>query len=169
MKAFLEIKNCKIVVADIKAIQSMGARRQESLQIYRSINIDRKYERKGNSLAVQWLGLRASTAGGMESIPCQGTKILHATWQGQKKKKEEKESCVTSVSMHPFAEPLICQMGVIQYRGNGSVSRAQLYQQFCSLTSVICIFKICVKCEGGAQYWLLTFADLVVFLYVLET
>ena len=31
----------------------------------------------GNSLAVQWLRLRASTAGGMGSIPGRGIKILH--------------------------------------------------------------------------------------------
>ena len=32
----------------------------------------------GPSLAVQWLGLRASTAGGTGLIPGQGTKIPHA-------------------------------------------------------------------------------------------
>ena len=42
----------------------------------------------GNSLAVQWLGLHASTAGGMRSIPGQGTKILQAVRCGQKKKKK---------------------------------------------------------------------------------
>ena len=31
-----------------------------------------------NSLAIQWLGLCASIAGGMGSIPGQGTKILQA-------------------------------------------------------------------------------------------
>ena len=31
-----------------------------------------------NSLTVQWLGLHTSTAGGMGSIPCRGTKIPHA-------------------------------------------------------------------------------------------
>ena len=36
-----------------------------------------------NSLAVQWLGLCASTAEGRDSIPSQGTKILHATKCGQ--------------------------------------------------------------------------------------
>ena len=35
---------------------------------------------------VQWLGLRASTAGGMGSIPGQGTKIPHAAQQSKKKK-----------------------------------------------------------------------------------
>ena len=40
----------------------------------------------GTSLAVQWLGLRASTAGGTGSIPGQGTKIPHAVWCSQKKK-----------------------------------------------------------------------------------
>ena len=36
------------------------------------------------NLVVQWLGLQASTAGGMSSIPGQGTKILQATRCGQK-------------------------------------------------------------------------------------
>ena len=34
------------------------------------------------SLAVQWLGLCASTAGGMDSITGQGTKMLPASWHG---------------------------------------------------------------------------------------
>ena len=37
---------------------------------------------------VQWLGLCASSAGGMGSIPGWGTKIPHATWHGQKTKKQ---------------------------------------------------------------------------------
>ena len=41
----------------------------------------------GNSLAVQWLGLCTSTAGGMGLIPGWGNKILPATWHGQEKKK----------------------------------------------------------------------------------
>ena len=47
-----------------------------------------------NSLAVQWLGLRASTAGGTGSIPGRGTKILHAAQYGQKKKKKKKEKFI---------------------------------------------------------------------------
>ena len=39
-----------------------------------------------NSLSVQWLGLHAPTAGGMGSIPGQGTKILQAVQHGQKNK-----------------------------------------------------------------------------------
>ena len=39
----------------------------------------------GNSLAVQWLGPWASTAGGMGSIPGRGTKIPHAARRSQKK------------------------------------------------------------------------------------
>ena len=39
---------------------------------------------KGTSLVVQWLGIHASNAGGMDWIPGQGTKIPHATWHGQK-------------------------------------------------------------------------------------
>ena len=42
----------------------------------------------GNSLVVWWLGLRVSTAGGMGSIPCPGSKISHVTWHGQKGNKE---------------------------------------------------------------------------------
>ena len=42
----------------------------------------------GNSLVVQWLGLRTFTAGGMGSMPGQGAKIPHATHGGQKKKKK---------------------------------------------------------------------------------
>ena len=38
----------------------------------------------GNSLAVQWLGLHASTAGGMGSIPGHGTKILQVVQYGKK-------------------------------------------------------------------------------------
>ena len=40
----------------------------------------------GTSLAVQWLGLRASTAGSVGLIPGQETKTPHAVWCDQKKK-----------------------------------------------------------------------------------
>ena len=42
----------------------------------------------GISLAVQWLTLHASTAGGVGSIPGQGTKIPHALWHGQNDSKK---------------------------------------------------------------------------------
>ena len=42
----------------------------------------------GTSLAVQWLRLCTSTAGGTGSIPGQGTKIPHAMQCNQKKKKK---------------------------------------------------------------------------------
>ena len=35
---------------------------------------------KGSSLAVQWFGLRDSTAGGMGLSPSWGNKIPHAAW-----------------------------------------------------------------------------------------
>ena len=41
-------------------------------------------------MAVQWLRLCAPTAGGMDSIPGQGTKISQAVWHGQRKKRERK-------------------------------------------------------------------------------
>ena len=43
-----------------------------------------QYPMIGTSLAVQWLKLCASIAGGMGSISGWGTKILHAAWRGQK-------------------------------------------------------------------------------------
>ena len=45
----------------------------------------------GNSLAVQWLGLRASTAGGMGLIPGLGINIPHATRPKNKNKNKKKE------------------------------------------------------------------------------
>ena len=48
----------------------------------------------GTSLAVQWLRLRASNAGGAGSIPGWGTEILHAVRCSQKKKRKEKEKIV---------------------------------------------------------------------------
>ena len=48
----------------------------------------------GNSLAVQWLGPCAFTAGGPGSIPGQATKILQAAWCGQKKQKQKQKSWV---------------------------------------------------------------------------
>ena len=47
--------------------------------------------RGGTSLVVQWLGLRASTAGGMGLIPGQGTKIPYAGCSTAKKKKKKNE------------------------------------------------------------------------------
>ena len=44
-----------------------------------------KYETVGTSLAVQWLGLRASTVGGVGLIPSWGTKTPHAMRCGQNK------------------------------------------------------------------------------------
>ena len=41
-----------------------------------------------NSLAVQWLGLRAFTAQGLGSTPCQGTKIPQSRVARPKKKKK---------------------------------------------------------------------------------
>ena len=66
-------------------IQVQGA---EELMKKESFN---QKETLGNSLAVQWLGLHASTAGGKGLIPGRGTKISQATWHGQKKPLNEKK------------------------------------------------------------------------------
>ena len=49
----------------------------------------------GTSLVVQWLRLHASNAGGMGSIPGQGTKIPQAMQCGQKIKERKKENQAT--------------------------------------------------------------------------
>ena len=46
----------------------------------------------GTSLVAQWLGFHASTEGGPSLIPGRGTKIPHAEWCSQKKKRKYKEN-----------------------------------------------------------------------------
>ena len=46
-------------------------------------------QKKRNSLAVQWLGLRAFTAEGPDSIPGRGTKIPQALRCGQTKQNKQ--------------------------------------------------------------------------------
>ena len=46
---------------------------------------------------VQWLRFSAPNAGGMGSIPDQGTKILHAKWCSQFKKKKTKKRIQTGI------------------------------------------------------------------------
>ena len=41
------------------------------------------------SLAIQWLGHQAPNTGDTVSIPGQGTKIPHAAWHSQRKKKKK--------------------------------------------------------------------------------
>ena len=41
------------------------------------------------SLAIQWLGHQAPNTGDTISIPGQGTKIPHAAWHSQRKKKKK--------------------------------------------------------------------------------
>ena len=48
---------------------------------------NKKHDTGGNSLEVQWLGLRASTAGDPGSIPGQGIEILQAARCSQNKTK----------------------------------------------------------------------------------
>ena len=45
------------------------------------------------------LSLCASSAGGVGSIPGQGTKIRHAVWQGQKPKQNKKQTTTSLVDL----------------------------------------------------------------------
>ena len=51
------------------------------------------------SPAAQWLGLRASSAGGTGLIPGRGTKIPYAAWCDQKKKVTSTTRCVCTFSV----------------------------------------------------------------------
>ena len=56
---------------------------------------------------IHWLGLCAVIPGSLGSIFDQGTKILHATWHGQKKKKKKKKLYfITTQSYCIFGETL---------------------------------------------------------------
>ena len=55
-----------------------------------------KVPTEGTSLAVQWLRLRASNAGGAGLIPGRGTKTLHAVGCSQERKKIEARTEVVS-------------------------------------------------------------------------
>ena len=57
-----------------------------------SLSATVKQGRSGASLVVQWLRFSASSAGGMGSIPGQGTKIPYAIHSAAKKRKEERVS-----------------------------------------------------------------------------
>ena len=50
-----------------------------------------KFVQNGTSLAVQWLGLCASTAGGTGQIPGRGTGIPCAAWHSHRKQKKRKK------------------------------------------------------------------------------
>ena len=50
----------------------------------------------GNSLVVQWLGLGTFHCHGPGSIPGRGTKILQATWPGQKQKTKKNTTNISS-------------------------------------------------------------------------
>ena len=63
---------------------------------------------QGSSLEVQWLTLRASTAGVTGLIPGLGTKIPHVWWHSWKKKKEREK--VEAHDPKPFREPLSCKL-----------------------------------------------------------
>ena len=56
---------------------------------------------EGTSLVAQWLRLHVSTAGGLDSIPGQGTKIPHALQVWPKKKKKE-------INEHRYKSTVYC-------------------------------------------------------------
>ena len=60
----------------------------------------------GTFLAVQWLGLHASTAGGVGLIPSWGTKTPHVMRHGQKKIWKKKMVEEHSKSLGPQQKPL---------------------------------------------------------------
>ena len=67
------------------------------------------------SLAVQWLGLYASSAGGAGFIPGLGTESPHAMWCSQKIKKCFVEIKFTHHTFHPFKVSNSMFFHVLQY------------------------------------------------------
>ena len=68
----------------------MTIKQMAAVWVGRDVRDARKHKskgRRGTPLAVQWLRLCVSTAGGADSIRSLGTKIPRATWRSQKKKK----------------------------------------------------------------------------------
>lgn len=51
-----------------------------------------------NSPVIHWLRLQAPRAGGMGLIPCQGTKITHATWYSPKEERQRQAGARASHS-----------------------------------------------------------------------
>ena len=65
-------------------------------------------------MAVQWLRLRASTSGGMCSIPSQGTKIPHAMQHSQKKEREREKQVLVllnTLEVLSFGGGEVCDNG----------------------------------------------------------
>ena len=52
---------------------------------FEKLDFIKKQKFLGKSLEIEWLRIQASTAGGADLIPNQGTKRLHAMWRSQKK------------------------------------------------------------------------------------
>ena len=63
-----------------------------------------------NSLAVQWLGLRAFTAKGPGSIPGRGTKIPQTTWHGKEKKKPLSFGVITYMAIDNVHQMVLEQL-----------------------------------------------------------
>ena len=79
----------------------------------------------GNPLAVQWLGLRASTAGARGSIPPPGTKILHAAWRSQKQQRTNKKVYFNNSKLMQTKKSMmnkIPELTVLKTRSNPSLS-----------------------------------------------
>ena len=88
-----QIKGCLSTTEELACVGSsqvlltMGKILEENPEVHGELDLvlGFKGEEGGDSLAVQWLGLHASTAGGMGLIPGRGTKIPQTVPHGQNK------------------------------------------------------------------------------------
>ena len=93
-----DIRNLNLVSIDIQRVQELVS---ESRSPDLSCRVSSSRNKSiGTSLEVQWLRLHASNAGGTCSIPGWGTKIPHAAWHGQKKKKKERKAFMKTLKLN---------------------------------------------------------------------
>ena len=89
-------------------------RRQESVLNSAALAIlSNQIQHVLNTSLAKWLRLCASNAGGIGSMPGQGTEILHATWPKRKKKKKLSNPACTKLICHQQIESILRIMTIL--------------------------------------------------------
>ena len=117
------------------------------------------------SLVIQWLGLCASRAGGVGSVPGQITRIPYAAWHSQEKRKEKEKKTISDhqithtachLLLNKWHQPQTLFEAVCMY-----VSVAQLGLTLCD--TMDCIrpdSSLCGIFQAKIPEWVLPFSSL---------